>query len=264
MNKISKYFDLNGQNIVVTGGNGHLGVAMVKILLEHNANVLIVTKSITSYKKAKHTFSEFSKVSYFQGDITKEIHMRKLIYELNKLEKINCIINNAYSGPAPEPLNASDNDFMASYGITVNASYKLITECKVLLKNAADLDGNASIINIASMYGSVSPKPEIYAKTGVPINPVNYGVAKAGLIQLTKYLSIILAEHNIRVNSISPGAMPFDTSNKKFLYNLEKNIPLGRVGKPEDLQGVIVFLASKMSSYITGSEIKVDGGWTAW
>jgi gluconate 5-dehydrogenase len=113
----------------------------------------------------------------------------------------------------------------------------------------------------------VSPDPRIYGSSGFD-NPPQYGVAKAGLIQLTRYLACHLAPEGIRVNSVSPGPFPpIETvarEHPEFLKALENRVPLGRVGKPEEMAGVIVFLASNASSYITGANIPVDGGWTAW
>ena len=95
-------------------------------------------------------------------------------------------------------------------------------------------------------------------------NPPHYGVAKAGIIQLTRYAAVHLAAHGIRVNSISPGPFPSKEvqKNADFIETLSKNVPLGRIGKPEELLGAVIFLLSSASSYITGQNIVVDGGWT--
>ena len=115
------------------------------------------------------------------------------------------------------------------------------------------------------MYGMVSPDPNIYSSEKVASSP-QYGAAKAALIHHTKYLAVHLAKHNIRVNSISPG--PFPNTNilrdKKFLNKLKEKTPLKRVGKAEELVSTVLYLASKSSSFTTGVNIPVDGGWTAW
>ena len=116
------------------------------------------------------------------------------------------------------------------------------------------------------MYGLVSPKPENYKNFNKMSNPPYYGAVKAALIQYTKYAAVNLAKYNIRVNSISPGAFPnlLTQKNKNFINKLKKNIPLNRIGKPNDLKTSIVYLCSKNSSYVTGTNLIVDGGWTAW
>jgi NAD(P)-dependent dehydrogenase (short-subunit alcohol dehydrogenase family) len=115
------------------------------------------------------------------------------------------------------------------------------------------------------MYGIVSPNPKNYSSKK-DNNPTHYGSMKAALIQYTKYASVNLAKYNIRVNSISPGAFPNlpIKKNKKFLSKLKKNIPLNRIGLPSDIKTSIIYLSSKNSSYVTGTNLIVDGGWTAW
>ena len=124
---------------------------------------------------------------------------------------------------------------------------------------------SGSIINIASMYGVVSPDPRIYKNTKFNSSP-QYGAGKAAIIQFTKYSACHLGNKNIRVNSVSPGPFPNSKikKNLSFIKRLNQKTPLGRVGNPEELKGVILFLASNASSYVTGANIPVDGGWTAW
>jgi len=124
---------------------------------------------------------------------------------------------------------------------------------------------NPSIINISSIYGEVSPDPSIYEDSGYN-SPPQYGSGKAAIIQFTRYAACHLAKKGIRVNSISPGSFlkPEVQKNQNFVNNLKKKIPLGRIGDPDELKGAVVFLASKSSSYITGENIHVDGGWIAW
>jgi NAD(P)-dependent dehydrogenase (short-subunit alcohol dehydrogenase family) len=128
------------------------------------------------------------------------------------------------------------------------------------------MTGGASVVNIASMYGSVSPDPSIYGTSGAN-NPPSYGAAKAGLIQFTKYAACHLAAEGIRVNCISPGPFPakrYLDQDPEFKGRLQKKVPMGRTGDPQELQGPLLFLASDASSYVTGINLPVDGGWTAW
>jgi gluconate 5-dehydrogenase len=121
------------------------------------------------------------------------------------------------------------------------------------------------IINTTSMYGHVAPDHRIY--DGIEFaNPPSYGAAKAGVLQLTKYLASFLSPHGIRVNAVSPGPFPFleTLKNKEFKESLESKNMLGRVGEPDDLKGAFALLASDASKYMTGQNICVDGGWTAW
>lgn len=125
---------------------------------------------------------------------------------------------------------------------------------------------HGSIINIASMYGMVGSYPEIYKGLPACISP-NYHAAKGGIIQMTRYMAVYWAQYNIRVNSVSPGPFPQDKVRQQIpelTPRLEAKVPLGRTGKPGDLKGAIVFLACEASSFITGHNLVVDGGWTAW
>jgi NAD(P)-dependent dehydrogenase (short-subunit alcohol dehydrogenase family) len=123
-----------------------------------------------------------------------------------------------------------------------------------------------SIVNIASMYGVVAPDPELYQGDVSLNNPANYGAGKAAIIQFTKYTAAYYAKYGIRANSISPGSFPNPKvqQNASFIKRLSAKSMLGRVGQPQELQGVVILLASDASSYITGQNICVDGGWTAW
>ena len=124
----------------------------------------------------------------------------------------------------------------------------------------------SSIINISSMYGKVSPDPSIYDKNN-HMNPLLYGSFKAALIQSSKYLSSIFGPSDIRVNSVSYGPFPSENvknNNPDFITELTKRTHLKRIGNSKESVGVIKFLLSDESSYITGTDIAVDGGWTAW
>lgn len=122
-----------------------------------------------------------------------------------------------------------------------------------------------TILNIASMYGVVSPNPEIYGTSGQN-NPANYGAGKAAIIQFTRYLACHYGRKGIRANSISPGPFPNDQTqlNKEFIAQLSNKTALGRIGLPDELKGAVLLLVSSAGSYITGQNLAVDGGWTAW
>ena len=121
-------------------------------------------------------------------------------------------------------------------------------------------------MNVSSMYGTVSPDPSIYGTSGAN-NPPYYGAAKAGMIQLTKYAACHLAADKVRVNSLSPGPFPARTyldRDPEFHTQLKRKTPMGRTGDPSELAGPLLFLVSDASSFVTGINLAVDGGWTAW
>src|SRR5213596_2959714 len=157
-------------------------------------------------------------------------------------------------------------DFEQPYRVNVVAAFQIVKAALPLLRAAAKLTAGASVVNIASMYGSVSPDPTIYGSSGAN-NPPSYGSAKAGLIQFTKYAACHFARERIRVNCISPGPFPaqqYLDNDPEFHGRLRSKTPLARTGDPREMQGPLLFLASDASSYVTGINLPVDGGWTAW
>lgn len=142
-----------------------------------------------------------------------------------------------------------------------------LTGTFVLAREAAQAMGEGgSIILFASMYGLVSPDPRLYEAPMNP-NPIEYGVGKAGIVQMTKYLAVYWGGKGIRVNAIAPGPFPnpaVQSRDPDFIRRLSNRVPLGRIGHPEEIGGVVAFLASNASTYINGETISVDGGWTAW
>ena len=126
--------------------------------------------------------------------------------------------------------------------------------------------GRGSMVLFSSMYGSVSPDPSVYAAPMNP-NPVEYGVGKAGVQQLARYLAVHWGRQGVRCNSISPGPFPnpsIQVQQPDFVQRLAQKVPLGRVGQAEEIAGAVTFLLSDASSFITGQNLAVDGGWTSW
>jgi NAD(P)-dependent dehydrogenase (short-subunit alcohol dehydrogenase family) len=180
-----------------------------------------------------------------------------------RLGCIDILVNNAYGGTAPSIENATAEDFDRAYHIGVTAYFLL---ARAVAGHLRSRGAPGSIINIASMYGVVASYPDAY--TGLPVNsPPNYHSLKGGLVHLTRHLAVYWARDNIRVNAISPGPFPTTTTQSRlpeFIERLDQKVPMGRMGRPEELKGRIVLLASEAGSYITGQNILVDGGWTAW
>jgi len=177
------------------------------------------------------------------------------------------IVNCAYGGRPATVETATDTDFDIACGQNLTGPFALIQAALPLLERAATrTPGGASIVNISSMYGHVSPDPRIYGDSGKN-NPPFYGAAKAGLLQLTRYLAVHLGPRRIRVNSISPGPFPppsIAQTSPDFHAKLCDKTPLGRIGAAAELAGPALFLLSDASSYVTGTDLAVDGGWTAW
>ncbi len=253
-------FDLTGKVIAITGGYGHLGSAITEGLLQYGGEVLVLGRSES---KCKDKFKHLEKQpEFFQTDINDLSSVQKTTRSMaEKYGRLDVLVNNAFSlEGAAEPDAMSDEIFLSGLTGSLLSAYRLIRECLSLLKKSE----SAGIINVGSMYGMVAPDFSIYESAPQYLNPPHYGAAKAGLLQLTRYLASLLGKENIRVNSLSPGPFPSPevSKNSSFVDALAKKTVLKRVGKPEDLQGAVIWLCSNASSFVTGQNIVVDGGWT--
>ncbi len=185
---------------------------------------------------------------------------------LSGVERLDILINNAYTGRPGSLESAGDEDFATAFSSGVTAAFNATRAALPALKLAADATGHAAVINISSMYGHTSPDPGLYGSSGLN-SPPYYGPAKAGLLQLTRYLACHLAEDRIRVNAISPGPFPtlqIQQDRPDFIDRLAAKTPMGRIGRAEEIAGPVLFLASDASTYVTGANLCVDGGWTSW
>lgn len=262
-------FRLEGAVILLTGATGHLGIALAHGLCAAGAHVLVNARRaepVESLVKALQDAGHAASALVF--DISHEQACRAAIVQIEKTHgTLHGIVNNAFNGRAATVESAEAKDFDASLRLNVTAPFFLVQQALPMLKHAAlSRVGGASIVNIASMYGVVSPDPRIYGESGAN-NPPFYGAAKAGMLQLTRYLSCHLGPDNIRVNSISPGAFPrpaIAQDKADFHAQLCSKAPLGRIGNAQELVGPVLFLLSSASSYVTGANLPVDGGWTAW
>ncbi|WIW71082.1 SDR family oxidoreductase [Anaerosinus gibii] len=262
---IDNIFSLKNKTIVITGGAGHLGKAMSEALAAFGANLFIVGYDEDKNKKYAMNLKDKYKLDVCIGgniDLKDEDSIKiQLANIIDKTGKIDILINNAAFSCAGKVENMTNDDWCKGIDGTINGVFRVTKY--TLQQMIKQQYGN--IINIASMYGMVAPDSRIYGNSGFN-NPANYGAGKAAIIQFTKYLATTYGNKNIRANSISPGPFPSCEvqKNKEFIKNLSSKNPLGRIGRPEDLQGIIVLLASDASSYLTGQNIAVDGGWTAW
>ena len=265
---LEKLFRLDGRVALVTGAAGYLGRSISSVLAEAGAHVILNGRSQKATELTLELKGRGLKASTTVFDVTEETEVEAAIKRVKAgYGRLDILVNNAYSGRTGTVETASSADFSAAYDIAVTAAFRLVQLSQPLLETAArDNPGGAAVINIASMYGMVSPDPAIYGESGMD-NPPFYGAAKGGLIQLTRYLACHLAGSKIRVNSISPGPFPpLDIAEKKpdFYGGLCRKNPMGRTGDPDELRGPVLLLASDAGSYITGVNLPVDGGWTAW
>lgn len=257
-------FRLDGRIALVTGAAGHLGTSMARGLAEAGAKVLLNGRNVAKLEVLASALQvEGFEAEALPFDI---MDLEAATGAVAALERLDVIVNNAYTGRSGALDTATAEDFDIAYKCTVTAPFEIARAALPALEAAVNITGHASIINISTMYAQVSPDPGLYGASGLN-NPPFYGPAKAGLTQMTRYLAAHLGEKNIRVNSISPGPFPNPGIAEKlpdFVERLADKTPLKRIGKPNEIKGAVAFLASDASSYVTGVNLPVDGGWTAW
>lgn len=249
---------LNDLTIAVTGGYGYLGRAIVESLVAHGAHVFVLARNEDRFNdQFGHTNIEFIHCDVAEGEsianALKEIVRRR--------GRIDAIINNAYYSKGQSPVEMTDDEWVTGIDGTLNSVFRCIRAVIPLFRAA----GGGKIINVSSMYGMVAPDFSVYDESPGFLNPPHYGAAKAGVLQLTRYYASYLGKDNITVNTVTPGPFPSEnvSKDKAFISRLSEKTCLGRVGKPEDLAGIFVFLASDAANFITGQNFVVDGGWTA-
>lgn len=176
--------------------------------------------------------------------------------------RLDILVNNAVSMQVKPFAQLAPEDFALTYASAVTAAFEAARAALPALKQAVAAAGDASIINIASMYGQVSPDARLYAEPGQQ-SPFHYGPAKAALLQLTRHLAGEFGPHGIRVNALVPGPFPA-RADAALGKQLAGRTMLGRLGQAREIAGPLLFLAAPASSFMTGSAVTVDGGWTAW
>lgn len=263
MRSLKELFSLKNKTVFITGGAGYLGTAMCEALAELEADIVIGSRDEEKCELfAKKLEKDFNiKASGVYVDMTNIDSIEEVLLFIEKTYgKLDILINNAWSGKKNTFESITIDDWEYDIDVCLNGVFYTIKKAFPYLKKTKGV-----IVNIASMYGHIAPDYRMYEGTDYA-NPPSYGAAKAGIIQLTKYLASFLSPYGIRVNAISPGAYPHPETQKNttFMNRLKEKNMLKRIGYPEDLKGTIALLCSDASSYITGQNICVDGGWAQW
>jgi len=255
-------FDLTGKTAVVTGGAGLLGRAYAQGVALFGADVFIADiNSGVGNKVAEELRSQDLKVGFVPLDISDVASIEACAFEiLKKKSRIDIWVNNAY--PRTKDWHLPFEKIPPeSWRKNVDGHLNGYCFCCQKVLEVMKRQKKGSLINIASTYGINGPDFSIYEGTEMTM-PAAYAVIKGGLVNFTKYLASYYAKHGVRVNALSPGGV-FDNQPESFVKNYNKKTPLGRMARPEDMVGAIVYLASDASSYVTGHNLVVDGGWSA-
>jgi len=258
---VKDIFSLKDKTVLITGGYGHLGRATAVGLADHGASVVVLGRSEEKFRSA---FDDSKRQITFQTcDMSRSESIRAAFKSVAAaVPRIDVLINNAFYSRGNDPEKLSDDDW--AYGIdgTLSSVYRAIRE--IIPYFHAQRGGK--IIYVSSMYGLVAPRFSIYEAAPGQLNPPHYGAAKAGVIQLTRYYAAYLGPSGVNVNCVVAGPFPTPATqaNGEFVEALKSMNPLGRIGTPEGVVGAFVFLSSSSSDFVTGHNLVVDGGWTAW
>ena len=258
-------FNLSGRVVAVTGGGGHLGRHICFELARAGATVVACGRS----EESLGTLSEeagrrgYEEIIPARTDINNEADIERVLDLMVALGGVDGWVNNACSVKRELFFHLTRDGVNETLNLALTS---LMIATKLVASKMIALNAKGSIVNVASMYGKVSPQPAAYARHPEYHNPPAYGAAKAAVLQFTRYAAVHLAPYSIRVNSISPGPFPAHgvAHDGDFVDELVRRTPAGRIGRPEEVSGAIVFLVSDAASYITGEDIAVDGGWTSW
>jgi NAD(P)-dependent dehydrogenase (short-subunit alcohol dehydrogenase family) len=261
--------NVRDKKIIITGAAGILGTVYAEGFSAQGADVVIVDlDGMLCQKKAREIGKKYGTRPLGIGsDITSKKAVAAMVQKvMSEYGRIDVLVNNAatksenFFAPFEEfPLA----DWDKVMGVNVNGMFL----CCQAVAGEMEKSKAGSIINISSIYGVVAPDQRIYQGSlykGKGINtPLIYSASKGAVISLTRYLSTYLAPYNIRVNAVTPGGV-FSGQNKTFVRKYSERCPLGRMAKPEEIFSAVYFLASDASSYVTGHNLIVDGGWSVW
>ena len=267
---LNHLFSLDGRTVVLTGAAGRLGSRFAHVLCASGANVILVDKDAKKNTKLKSELSKIYNVTCekFDIDITDEKSVKKMVKKIvEKFQNIDVLINNAHFVPRTHP----KRDFpfekypLELWNETINTNLQGLFLCSREIGRVMVKQNHGVIVNISLIYGVTGADQRIYGKSRLN-SPAFYATTKGGIVTLTKYLASYWHGKNIRVNTLTLGGV-FDErlhQDKTFVKNYSKKTMLGRMSKKEDYDGALLFLTSDASSYMTGSNLIVDGGWTAW
>ena len=255
-------FNLSGKSILVAGGAGYLGEAICSALAGQGAHVMIADLAADrAAALAERIPATKGKVKAVKLNAADESSVDNAVHcTMEAFGRLDVLVNATYgaTGKKTDELTAAEFD---------RANRLNLTGTFLSARAAADAMRNGgSIILFTSMYGQVAPDPRVYFPPMNP-NPVEYGVGKAGVIQMARYLAVQWGPRGIRVNAVSPGPFPnphIQRDHPDFVQRLAQKVPLGRIGASAEIAGPVVFLAADESSYVNGAVINVDGGWTVW
>jgi len=267
--KSNPLFNLSGKVAIVTGAAGQLGGEYVRALLNAGASVAAFDIRLDN-PKGKLNQIKSSGFIQVEADITNRASLEAAVKTMvSQLGEPCILVNNAAIDAPPNASEQETGPFEtypeSSWDTIMQANLKgMFLCCQVIGGHMAQSGLQGSVINISSIYGILSPDQRIYEYKEKPFfKPVSYSVSKSGVLNLTRYLATYWSKKNIRVNTLTLAGV-FNNQDEIFLKNYNAKVPLGRMARPDEYNGAIIFLSSDASSYMTGANLVLDGGFSAW
>jgi len=272
----NEMFDLTGRVVVITGGAGLLGLRHGEAVASAGGIPVLADTRTEHLEQDGAGFADrFGRQAAVIGvDITDPRSVERLLESvLTRYGRVDVLINNAANNPKMETGSGVEFSRVESFKIAqwqadlaVGLTGAFL--CSQVIGGEMARRGRGVIVNVASDLALIAPDQRLYRKPGLPeemqpVKPVTYSVVKSGLLGLTRYLATYWATSGVRVNAISPGGVYTDQP-QEFVERLANLIPLGRMARVDEYEGAILFLCSDASSYMTGANLSVDGGRTAW
>jgi NAD(P)-dependent dehydrogenase (short-subunit alcohol dehydrogenase family) len=276
MTTVREWFDLSGRVAVITGGAGLLGKKHAEAIATAGGTPVLVDIAEEAAERAAARLAEAFDVPAFAcpADITRPDQVRALLQTvLARSGRVDILINSAANDPKVESSAGTNWSRLEDFSLeqwhddlAVGLTGAFL--CSQIIGAEMARRGRGVIVNIASDLALIAPDQRIYRKEDLrdeeqPVKPVTYSVVKTGLIGLTRYLATYWADRGVHVNALSPGGV-YNGQPEDFVAKLTARIPLGRMAHLDEYQGAIVFLCSDASSYMTGANLVMDGGRTAW
>jgi NAD(P)-dependent dehydrogenase (short-subunit alcohol dehydrogenase family) len=269
-------FDITGRVAVITGGTGLLGQQHAEAIARAGGIPVLADIRLDTIDSQSTAFKQRfgDQACAIRTDITNLQSVKALLAEvLNRFERVDILINNAANNPKMEKtadveFSRLENFSLKQWEADLSVGLTGAFVCSQVIGSEMAKHQKGVIVNVASDLAVIAPDQRLYRKSGLPpeqqpVKPVTYSVVKTGLIGLTRYLATYWADAGIRVNAISPGGV-YNNQSDEFVQRLANLIPLGRMANPDEYQSAILFLCSDASSYMTGTNLVIDGGRSCW
>ena len=258
---IQELFDLTGRAALITGATGWLGSSLSRALAEAGASVVISSRDAARAAEAASQLPTVSGAVHFGVELahtSAESIDRGFAAAIEAAGQLDILVNNGLEPPGHDLTDCTFEEFHR-HQINTAGYFEL---ARLLHDHVVVRKASGSVIMLGSMYGQGASYPDAYE--GSKASPVAYHAHKGAVLQMTRHLAAYYASGNVRVNSLSPGPFPSAKAPAQLASKLCEKLPMKRIGLPHELKGALLLLASDAGSYMTGENITVDGGWTAW